>query len=321
MYDGLMPELPEVQTTVNGLRETVIGRKIVDVWSSYDSAYFKGSETIKDPAYFRRFKKQALGRKIVAVERRAKNVLIELDGGLTILVHMKMTGHLLYGKYRFATKADIKTDPKMVKDPWIAVEPEGLRDPFNRHVRFMLSFDNGRFLALSDMRKFAKVTMLTTAKAKQSEHLSGIGPEPLEKAFTFEKFQERLLLRPRGKVKQVIMDQAIVAGIGNIYADESLWRAGIHPAERVENVPSKKFRELFAAIKKVLSGGIDLGGSSVSDYRNIHGEMGTSQEKHHAYRRTGEKCDRRGCNGTIRRIVIGARGTHYCDKHQKLIKN
>jgi formamidopyrimidine-DNA glycosylase len=171
------------------------------------------------------------------------------------------------------------------------------------------------------MRKFAKVTMLETAEAKQSEHLSGIGPEPLEKVFTFEKFLERLTLRPHGKVKQVIMDQAIVAGIGNIYADESLWRGGIHPAERVENVPLKKLRELFVAIRKVLSGGIDLGGSSVSDYRNIHGEMGTSQEKHHAYRRTGEKCDRRGCGGTIRRMVIGARGTHYCDKHQRLMKN
>jgi formamidopyrimidine-DNA glycosylase len=314
-----MPELPEVQTTVNGLRQTVIGRSIADAWSSYDSPYFKGSETIKDPAYFRHFKKQALGRKIVAIERRAKNVLIELSGDLTILVHMKMTGHLLYGKYRFATKTDLKSDPKRAKDPWIAVAPEGLRDPFNRHVRFVLSFDNGQFLALSDMRKFAKVTMLTTAEAEHSAHLSGIGPEPLEPAFTFERFCERLLTKPHGKVKQVIMDQAVIAGIGNIYADESLWRAGIHPLERVENLPPAKLRALFGAIKKILSGGIALGGSSTSDYRNIHGEMGTSQEGHHAYRCTGEKCDRRGCGGTIRRIVVGSRGTHFCDKHQRLL--
>ncbi len=305
-----MPELPEVQTTVDGLRHTVIGRRIIDAWSSYDSPYFKGSETIKDPVYFKRFKKEVLGKKIIAAERRAKNILIGLSGGLTILVHMKMTGHLLYGAYSF--------DKKNAKDPWQGVAPAGLRDPFNRHIRFLLQLDNGKSLALSDMRKFGKVTALLTSDMHRSAHLRDIGPEPLDGSFTFERFIERLNRKPHGKVKQVIMDQSIIAGIGNIYADESLWRAGIHPAERVKNITSAKLRSLFLAMKKVLSGGIALGGSSTSDYRNIHGEMGTSQEAHRAYQRTGEKCTKPRCGGTIRRMTIGTRGTHYCDKHQLL---
>jgi formamidopyrimidine-DNA glycosylase len=134
-----MPELPEVQTTVNGLKEHIIGLHITDVWSDYDSAYFKGSETIKDLSYFKRFKKEIVGMNVVAVERRAKNILIHTQGrpayaGLpcakTLLIHLKMTGHLLYGRYHFNTKNK--------KDPWEATEPESLKDPKNRHVHFLI---------------------------------------------------------------------------------------------------------------------------------------------------------------------------------------
>ena len=312
-----MPELPEVQTTVNGLRRTIIGLTIADVWSDYNSPYFKGSGTIKDPFYFKHFKKEVLGKKIISIERRAKNILINLSDGMTILVHMKMTGHLLFGRYRFGSAAK--------KDPWQPLEPESLKDPFNRHVHFMLTFDNKKNLALSDMRKFAKVTLIETSalqseRALQSEHLKNIGPEPLEKSFTFKRFAERLDLRPHAKVKPVLMDQSVIAGIGNIYADESLWRAGIHPLELVENIQQAKLKGLFVAIKKTLTRGIDLGGDSMSDYRNIHGEKGRFQEQHLAYQRTGEHCQKRGCKGIIRRIMVGQRSAHYCDKHQRLSK-
>lgn len=308
-----MPELPEVQTTVEGIRRTVIGRRIVGVWSNYNSPYFKGSETIKDPAYFKRFKREVVGKNILSAERRAKNILINLSDGLTILIHMKMTGHVMYGKYEFSRK---KAD---ARDPWQPIEPDALKDPYNRKVRFMLSFDNGKFLALSDVRRFAKVTLLSTDLAHESVHLSTIGPEPLEDSFTFDRFKDRLVKRLNGKVKQVLTDQTILAGIGNIYADESLWRAGIHPLEQVRDIPLKKLQELFGAVKKVLGSGIDLGGDSTSDYRNIDGERGESHEHHRAYQRTGDCCDKRGCGGTIVRIVVGARATHYCDKHQRLL--
>ena len=311
-----MPELPEVQTTVNGLRETILGHRIVDAWSDYDSLYFKGSEHIKDRAYFARLRRDIMGREIVSIGRRAKNILISLSGGFTLLVHMKMTGHLLYGRYDFMAGN--------TKDPWTPIEPEALKDPFNRHVHFMLSFDNGRSLALSDVRKFAKVALIKTAALDaielrdQSEHVRGIGPEPLEKSFTFGRFRERLGLRPRAKVKQALMDQSLIAGIGNIYADEALWRAGIHPLERVEDISTLKSKALYAAITKTLSRGISFGGDSTSDYRNVYGEKGRFHEQHYAYQRTGERCQKRGCSGTIRRIVIGSRSAHFCDRHQRL---
>ena len=305
-----MPELPEVQTTVNGLREHIIGLTIRDTWSNYDSPHFRGSHTIKDRSYFTQFKKEVTGKKIVSIERRAKNILINLESGDTILVHMKMTGHLLYGTYRLNTSN--------TTDPWEALEPEALRDSFNRHVRFILHFSNNKSLALSDVRKFAKVTLIPSHHKNNSTHLEGIGPEPLNDEFTLDIFKERINTKPRGKIKQVLIDQSIIAGIGNIYADESLWRAGIHPLERVENIKPKQSAELFKAIKQTLSKGINFGGDSTSDYRNVLGEKGSFHEGHHAYQRTGTPCDKKGCGGTIIRIVLGGRGTHFCDMHQKL---
>jgi formamidopyrimidine-DNA glycosylase len=307
-----MPELPEVQTTVNGLKKHIVGLTIADVWTNYNSPYFKGSETIKDPAYFKHFKNEILKRKVRSAERRAKNILINLSGGKTMLIHMKMTGHLLYGLYKFMPK----NNPN---DPWQPIEPEGLKDPYNKRVRFVITFENGRHLALSDTRKFAKVAVVDTDIIHSSSHLVDLGPEPLEESFTFDRFVARLNLRPNGKIKQVLTDQAVLSGIGNIYADESLWRAGIHPLQKVQEIPAKKYQELFKAVKSTLSRGIDLGGDSMSDYRNISGNKGQFQEQHHAYQKTGQKCEKKGCTGTIIRIVVGTRATHYCEKHQYLI--
>ena len=350
-----MPELPEVQTTVNGLNQTVVGSHIIDAWSDYDSSYFKGADNIKDRTYFANFKKKIIGKKIISATRRAKNILIHLESatkeGETILIHMKMTGHLLFGKYNFVGKDNKKYTKNSPK--WLPISPESLKDPFNRHIHFILTLKNGKrknfkkrkddtmddeavsHLALCDSRKFAKVTLIEPETGGKtdvqqnfyltSSHLMDIGPEPLEKSFTFEKFMARLDLKPHWKIKQTLMDQSVIAGIGNIYADESLWRAEIHPAEKVGNIKPAKMHKLFDAIKQTLSRGIDFGGDSMSDYRNIHGERGKFQEQHHAYQKTGERCDRvdrngkNNCNGTIVRIVVGTRGTHYCNTHQKLL--
>lgn len=312
-----MPELPEVQTTVNGLREHVIGLKITDVWSDYNSPYFKGSDNIKDRAYFAQFKKQVTGTKIVNVTRRAKNILIHVgrskDGSpdeKIILVHMKMTGHLLYGQYHF--------NKTKKKDPWEPISPESLKDPFNKRAHFVISFSNKKQLALSDTRKFAKVTLIDAKIIHESEHLKHIGPEPLEKSFTLTKFIERIDLQSNKPIKLVLMDQSIIAGIGNIYADESLWRADTHPLSKVSAIKKPALKKLFVAIKTILSRGIDFGGDSMSDYRNVMGEKGAFQEQHKAYQRTGEKCSKRGCRGKIIRIVVGGRGTHLCNMHQIL---
>ncbi len=290
-----MPELPEVQTTVSGLHRFVRGLSIVDVWTEYNSPYFHGKDTIKDPKYFKYFKEKIKGAKIIDITRRAKNILIHLSNDHTILIHMKMTGHVMYGDYNKS-------------------------DPYNRFIRLIFYLSNGKNMELCDTRKFAKVTLLETKKMHESIHLKDIGNEPLEKEFTFPIFKEQINKKSKGKIKLVLMDQSIIAGIGNIYADESLWRAGIHGESIVNKIKDKDLKELYKAIISTLSKGIDFGGDSMSDYRNIHGERGKFQEEHRAYRKTGTKCSKKGCKGKIVRTVVGGRGTHFCDKHQKLFK-
>lgn len=289
-----MPELPEVQTTVSGLDRVLRGLIITSVWTDYDSVYFRGSDNIKDPKFFKNFKKKINGSKITHVTRRAKNVLIHLSNGLTLLIHMKMTGHILYGNYDRS-------------------------DPFNKFIHFILKLSNGKTLELSDVRKFAKVTVLETQTMHETEHLKGLGPEPLEKEFTFKVFKQRVSKKPLGKIKAVLLDQTIIAGIGNIYSDESLWRAEIHPAQPIAQISEKKLKALYEAIITTLHRGIDFGGDSMSDYRNIDGKPGKFQEQHRAYRKTGTACQKKGCNGKIVRVVVVGRGTHFCNVHQKLI--
>lgn len=315
-----MPELPEVQTTVNGIKKHTIGHTIVDVWSDYNSSYYKGKDDIRDPEYFRLFKRELVGRKILSAERRAKNILINLSGGKTLLVHMKMTGHLLYGFYEFHSKKVGKTSKAgpNYSSPWTPISPPSLKDPFNRHIHFVITFDNEKNLALSDSRKFAKITLLDTSKMHDTKHLTNIGPEPLDHKFTFHKFTERIARKPDWPIKLTLMDQSVIAGIGNIYADESLWRAGIHPNSNTKSLPIIQAKKLYKAIIQTLSHGIDFGGDSMSDYRNILGEKGKFQEKHMAYQRKGEKCQKRGCGGHIVRTVLGGRGTHFCNTHQKV---
>lgn len=288
-----MPELPEVQTTASGLNRVVRGLMISDVWTEYDSPYFYGSNTIKDPRYFKYFKDKIRGAKIIEVGRRAKNILISLSNDFTILIHMKMTGHVMYGDYN-------------------------KKDPFNRFIRLIFYLSNGKTMELCDSRKFAKVTLIPTQKMHETIHLKDLGPEPLEKNFTLKIFKNQLSNRRDGKIKTVLMDQSVIAGIGNIYADESLWRSGIHPETKVRDIPNIKLISLYKAIKQTLAKGIDFGGDSMSDYRNIHGERGKFQEQHKAYRKTGTKCSKPRCRGKILRIKVGGRSSHFCSIHQQM---
>jgi formamidopyrimidine-DNA glycosylase len=311
-----MPELPEVQTTVNGINEYLKGHTIADAWSGYKSVSHKGADNIKDPAYFTYFKKEVLGAKIVNASRRGKNVLIHLSNGKTILIHMKMTGHVMHGEYKKLPKKDIQGET------WRPAHPtdKALNDPFNRFIHFVLAFSNGIHMVMSDMRKFAKVTLIKSAELHTSPHLASHGPEPLENSFGIKEFKEAILKKPNGPIKLVLMNPEVVSGIGNIYSDEILWSAGIHPLEKVKNVPETKWPIILKATKEILMRGIDFGGDSMSDYRNIKGERGKFQNKHNTYRKTGEKCSKHSCKGTIVRLKMGGRSAHFCDTHQKLIK-
>lgn len=282
-----MPELPEVETTVRGLRKTVVGLTIKNVWTDLSTKDKRKKDSVADPKFFKTFKKEVSGKKIISAERRAKNILINLSSNKTILVHLKMTGYLFYGK-----------DPKIKF----------------AHVVFSLS--NKKYLVFSDIRKFGKITLLDTKVAHDSKHLNNIGPEPLDKNFTLKILTERLNKKPKGKIKTVLLDQSIIAGIGNIYSDEILWRAGVHPERLVSQIKEKEFKLIFQAIKETLKKGIDFGGDSMSDYKNIYGLPGKFQLHHEAYRRTGEKCRKKGCGGIITRKVINGRSAHFCSVHQ-----
>ncbi len=301
-----MPELPEVHTTATGLQNVLPNLKIVDVWTDYNSSFYIGKKNIKNPTFFKSFRKAVCGKKILSVGRRGKNVLIHLEGNHTILVHMKMTGHLLFGQYEKNEKT------------WIAKHAGPLRDdPFNARVHFVIILSNKKHVALSDTRKFAKVTLLSTDTLAQSVDLRELGPEPTDKKFTFSIFKNRLYKKPKGKIKTVLMDQTLISGIGNIYSDEILWYSGVHPETFVKAIPDQALRIMHRFTQKVLAKGIDFGGDSMSDYRNIHGEMGKFQNEHNVYRRKNELCRKRGCTGKIERKIVGGRSAHFCDTHQK----
>lgn len=281
-----MPELPEVETTVRGLQKTIRNLVIKDIWTDLNTKDKRKKDTVANPKYFSYFKKEVKNKKILSIERRAKNILINISGGKTILIHLKMTGHLLFNN----------------KDKYV-------------HLLFYLS--NSRFLAFSDMRKFGKITLIDTKTAHNTKHLINIGPEPLDKNFTYRKLMGRLKKKPNGKIKTVLMDQTILAGIGNIYSDEILWKTGINPEREIKNIKDSEFKKIFITTQQILKKSISLGGDSMSDYINLFGKKGKFQFYHKAYRRTGEKCEKLNCKGIIKRKVVNGRSAHFCPMHQK----
>ncbi len=322
-----MPELPEVQTTVNGINSVAKGLTIKEIWTDLAKKTVSRpdyKESIKYLPFFEAMRKAVHGKKIISAERRAKNILINLSGGNTILIHMKMTGHVMYGKYTFNAKENVWTPATDEKN-------ESLRDPFNKFLHFVITFTNGKQLVLSDVRKFAKVTLLSTTETHTTKHLDNLGPEPLKEGFDARAFVARIMKKPKGKIKTVLMDQSVISGVGNIYSDEALWLCGVHPLSIASNIPEKKLQELFSCVQTVLNKGIDFGGDSTSDYRQIDGTRGKFSHQHNAYRLTGRKCNekvllpasplggkKRECNGSIKRIIVGGRSAHFCEVHQKL---
>lgn len=305
-----MPELPEVHTTATILNKLTKGRTIKSVWTDYDSLYFYGKENIKDPKYFKKFSREIRGKKIKKVWRRAKNVLIDIGGDKTIFIHMKMTGQLLYGKYKRTRGADADFG-------WQAADEKSpLRDPYSRFIHLVFELDNDQHIAFSDMRKFGTVKLISDKKA-YSKEFAQIGPEPLEDSFDFKKFKEVLSKKPNGYIKTVLMDPTVVVGIGNIYSDEILFASKIKPDRKVSSLSDAELRLILKNTKKILSKGIDFGGDSMSDYRNPYGKKGEFQLHHQVYQRKNEKCLRRGCDGTIARKVINGRSAHYCPECQK----
>lgn len=307
-----MPELPEVHTTVTGLQGVLPGLSITRVWSDMWSEAQLSRNTIKDRSYFPYFKKYALGSKVRSVTRRAKHILINLENGFTIIIHMKMTGHLMYGNYRLDTRARLPESVFEKWGPWIPVKKDSpLLDPYNRHIHVVFTLSNNKHLAFCDSRKFGTIVIEKTSSL-HTERLAHLGPEPLETSFTLSLFKERLMKSQSRAIKTVLMDQSIISGIGNIYSDEMLHRSHILPTRTTKSLSNKEFSLLFASMKEVLLKGIDFGGDSTSDYRNIEGLRGAFHSNHLVYLRTKEKCLTKKCTGYIVKQTINGRSAHYC---------
>jgi formamidopyrimidine-DNA glycosylase len=266
-----MPELPEVETVVRNLRTPLVGRSVKSMW--YDWANTIHSPTPEELA------SRIAGQTFRAIKRRAKYIVCELDHDLFI-VHLKMTGRLYVAHPTETTDAD-------------------------KWVHFRLSLDNGQELRFSDSRKFGKVYLtpdFTTINAD-------IGPEPLEDDFTPDVFCQRLKGRQKA-IKALLLDQSFIAGVGNIYADEALLRARIHPLRRADSLSSDDISRLYETVRATLNDGIDYEGASINWYRKPDGTQGQSQKHFYAYGRDGQPC--LVCGTTIVKTRVAQRGTHYC---------
>jgi formamidopyrimidine-DNA glycosylase len=273
-----MPELPEVETVVRGLRAILPGRRVMSV-------RLGKTDFIDDPAALER---EVPGKKITAVRRVGKFLLFDLDAdgtasGSSLLVHLGMTGRLV------------------ISSPDAPVAP---------HTHAFFALDDGRELRYTDIRRFGRIAFL--ANGAQEAALGELGLEPLEA--TEEQFAEKLRGR-KARIKSVLLNQHVFRGIGNIYADESLWRAKIHPMRVAANLSRKEVRALHRAVQSVLNEAIRLRGSSVSDYVDADGQRGLFQQRHRVYQRGGKKCPR--CGATIRRIIVGGRSSHFCPQCQR----
>jgi len=308
-----MPELPEVQTTVNGLNETVINKKIQSLWSDLPTKNHSRKNEIKDFSFWNSFKKKVVGATITLAQRRGKNILIELHNGFTILIHMKMTGHLMFGNYRRATKDDGRPKHSWT---WWSEAPE-LQDPFNRFIHFVVTFTDETSLVFCDARKFGSISLVESNKTYLAKSLKSLGPDALEDELPWKEIKTRLMKQKSKAIKSVLLDQTLIAGIGNIYSDEILWLSNIHPLRTPSELSDIEWKSLTNSTKIALHKGLAFGGDSTSDYRNIYGKHGEFHHAHNAYQLTGKKCNKKNCKGTIQRRVVGGRSAHFCGIHQK----
>ena len=266
-----MPELPEVETVMRGLRAPLEGRTIT-------GATYDWPRTIDRPDA-PLFADIIAGQPVRALSRRGKYILVHLQPH-TLLVHLRMTGRLY-------------------------VTPDEAEHDADRWLRLTLQLDNAHQLRFSDSRKFGRVYLVDDP----AEIVGKLGPEPLDDAFTLAVFQERLAGRS-GMLKPLLLNQAFIAGLGNIYVDEALFASRLHPRRRTDSLDADDVARLYAAIREALQNGIAHEGASINWYRKPDGSRGAAQKRFNAYGRTGEPCPR--CGQPIERIVVGQRGTHIC---------
>lgn len=280
-----MPELPEVQTIAAGLHQYLRNRQFISVSCDAEKLFPNAEDRVE---------RYLIGSFACAVHRRGKAIMIELSSGYALVIHLKMTGQLIF------------VSPDMEERI-----PEKMPGRFT-HIIFR--FADGSHLYFNDQRKFGWIKLMSQAEIGQLKFLNDMGPEPLTDEFN-PKYLAAKIKKRQASIKAVILDQKVVAGVGNIYADESLFLSGIMPDRPAGGLKQREIKELCANIKKVLAYSIELGGSSRKDYVNAIGRKGDYLNEAYVYGREGEPC--RQCGHLLEKRKVAGRGTHYCPECQK----
>jgi formamidopyrimidine-DNA glycosylase len=290
-----MPELPEVETVRRGLHSRIIGRTITAVTHDTQKGFPNGAGDVD--AF-------VIGSQIRDVRRRAKVLLIDLSTGYTFMIHLKMTGQLVFVADTDRFGAGHPNDSLIHQLP-------------DNSTRVTLGFLDGARLFFNDQRKFGWMKLYPTAEVPNVAFMQKVGPEPLEDTFTADIFYERLQRRKNTTIKAAILDQTVLAGVGNIYADEGLWGARVHPATRVKDVPRQKILDLYRELREVMTLAIEKGGSSNHTYINADGKKGMYMDFARVFRREGQACPRHP-DVEIEKLKVAGRGTHICPVCQVL---
>lgn len=287
-----MPELPEVETVRCGLERLIVGRVIASAVTDTPKSFPNDPLEVQN---------MLVGAGVVAVRRRAKVLLIELSTGYTLVTHLKMTGQLVYrGEQKFGAGHP--------SDSLVGALPD-------RSTRVTVVFTDGSALYFNDQRKFGWMKLYPTAQVSFIDFMQKVGPEPLDDSFTSADFAARFARRKNTNIKAALLDQTVIAGVGNIYADESLWGAKIHPATKVSALTNTQFAKLFTELQFVLKLAIEKGGSTDKNYVNAEGKRGSYIDFARVFRREGELCPR--CDTEISKIRVAGRGTHICPRCQR----
>jgi formamidopyrimidine-DNA glycosylase len=289
-----MPELPEVETVKRGLNKLIVGKKIKFVAS--DNAHsFPNSKADVDSFLIK--------SEITDVRRRAKVLMIDLSTSYTLVIHLKMTGQLVFvdNTSRFGAGHP--------NDSLVGLLPD-------KSTRVNIEFTDKSHLYFNDQRKFGWVRLMPTAEVPNIDFMKKVGPEPLEADFKVDEFIGRFKRRSRTTIKAALLDQAVIAGVGNIYADESLWGAAIHPSRLVGSITDVEFKKLYTEVRSVMNLSIEKGGSTNRNYVNAEGKKGSYMDFARVFCREGLACPR--CGAEIVKIRVAGRGTHICPVCQKI---
>ncbi len=289
-----MPELPEVETVKVGLQRLLPGKVVTSIDFDWDKSF------PNTPADVKQF---LIGTEIVEVKRRAKVLLIELSSKYSLVIHLKMTGQLVFRGKNVRFGAGHPSDSLVGELP-------------DKSTRVTFTFNDGSKLFFNDQRKFGWVRLLPTAEVPMLNFFKKVGPEPLAADFSWQDMKERLLKRKNTNVKAALLDQSVIAGVGNIYADESFWGAKIHPSTLVRNLSDAKFKSLHKSLQNILQLSISKGGSTDSHYVDAEGKRGKYLTFASVFRREGQPCPR--CGTTIIKTRVAGRGTHICPHCQHL---